>query len=134
MVSDRAAEHTATGRRTPGWAVVGVLVALAVAGPLVALPLSFLGGVGATTLALLPPALGRSVLLGVGVAAGTLLLGGALAVLVSFWDFPGRRLLDRALVLPLAMPSYVLVFVLVGQLGLANPLQTSLFGGGLELP
>ena len=128
------AEHTATGRRTPGWAVVGVLVALAVAGPLVALPLSFLGGVGATTLALLPPALGRSVLLGVGVAAGTLLLGGALAVLVSFWDFPGRRLLDRALVLPLAMPSYVLVFVLVGQLGLANPLQTSLFGGGLELP
>ena len=72
-------------------------------------------------------------LLGVGVAAGTLLLGGALAVLVSFWDFPGRRLLDWALVLPLAMPSYVLVFVLVGQLGLANPLQTSLFGG-LELP
>ena len=55
-------------------------------------------------------------------------------MLVSFWDFPGRRLLDRALVLPLAMPSYVLVFVLVGQLGLANPLQSSLFGGGLELP
>ena len=122
-----------TARRTPGWAVVGVLVALAVAGPLVALPLSFLGGVNPTTLALLPPALGRSVLLGVGVAAGTLVLGGALAVLVSFWDFPGRRLLDRALVLPLAMPSYVLVFVLVGQLGLANPLQTSLFGG-LDLP
>jgi iron(III) transport system permease protein len=73
------------------------------------------------------------VLLGVGVAAGTLVLGGALAVLVSFWDFPGRRLLDRALVLPLAMPSYVLVFVLVGQLGLANPLQSSLFDG-LELP
>ena len=71
------------------------VVALAVAGPLVALPLSFLGGVGPTTLTLLPPALGRSVLLGVGVAAGTLVLGGALAVLVSFWDFPGRRLLDR---------------------------------------
>ena len=122
-----------TRRRTPGWAGLGLLVALAVAGPLVALPLSFVGGVGPTTLALLPPALGRSVLLGVGVAAGTLVLGGALAVLVSFWDFPGRRLLDRALVLPLAMPSYVLVFVLVGQLGLANPLQSSLFDG-LELP
>jgi iron(III) transport system permease protein len=54
-------------------------------------------------------------------------------VLVSFWDFPGRRILDWALVLPLAMPGYVLVFVLVGQLGLANPLQSSLFGG-LALP
>jgi iron(III) transport system permease protein len=121
-------------RRTPGWALVGVLVALAVAGPLVALPLSFLRGVDPIVGALLPPALGRSVLLAVGVTIGTLLVGGGLAVLVSFWDFPGRRWLDWALVLPLAMPAYVLVFVLVGQLGLANPLQSSLLGGGLELP
>ena len=126
-----------TRRRTPGWAGLGLLVALAVAGPLVALPLSFVGGVGPTTLTLLPPALGRSVLLGVGVAAGTLVLGGALAVLVSFWDFPGRRLLDRALVLPLAMPSYVLVFVLLGQYDEASPLQSALralFGDGFQLP
>jgi ABC-type Fe3+ transport system permease subunit len=34
------------------------------------------------------------VLLGVGVAAGTLLIGAGLAVLVSFYDFPGRRWLD----------------------------------------
>jgi iron(III) transport system permease protein len=113
---------------------VGLLVAVAVAGPLVALPLSFLRGVDPIAVALLPPALARSVLLGVGVAAGTLLVGGGLAVLVSFWDFPGRRWLDWALVLPLAMPAYVLVFVLVGQLGVANPLQSSLFGGGLQLP
>ncbi len=33
-------------------------------------------------------------LLGVGVAAATLVLGAALAVLVSFHDFPGRRRLD----------------------------------------
>ncbi|MGH3837279.1 MAG: hypothetical protein ACRDSF_16495, partial [Pseudonocardiaceae bacterium] len=59
---------------------------------------------------LLPPALAKSVLLGVGVAAGTLVIGGGLAVLVSFYDFPGRRWLDWALVLPLAMPGYVLVF------------------------
>ncbi len=110
-----------------------MLVALAVAGPLVVLPSSFRGGVDPVTLALLPPALGRSVLLGVGVAAGTLVLGGGLAVLVSFWDFPGRRRLDWALVLPLAMPAYVLVFVLVGQLGSANPLQSSLVAG-LALP
>ncbi|MGH4010434.1 MAG: ABC transporter permease [Pseudonocardiaceae bacterium] len=124
-------------RRTPGWTVLGVLVALAVAGPLVALPASFLVGDEAfdqIARTLLPPALARSVLLGVGVAVGTLVIGAALAVLVSFYDFPGRRWLEWALVLPLAMPGYVLVFVLVGQFGYANPLQTSLFGSGLQLP
>ena len=132
-----AASPRGRGRRVPGWTVVGVLVALAVAGPLAALPLSFLTGdealdqIAAT---LLPAALGRSVLLGVGVAAGSLVIGGGLAVLVSFYDFPGRTWLDWALVLPLAMPAYVLVFVIVGQFGYANPLQSSLFGSGLQLP
>jgi len=126
-----------TRRRTPGWAILGVLVALAVAGPLVALPASFLVGDEAfdqIARTLLPQALAKSVVLGVGVAAGTLVIGGGLAVLVSFYDFPGRRWLDWALVLPLAMPGYVLVFVLVGQFGYANPLQSSLFGSGLQLP
>jgi len=117
--------------------VVGVVVALGVAGPLVALPLSFVVGeevFGRIAAALLPGALGRSVLLGLGVAVGTLVVGGGLAVLVSFYDFPARRWLEWALVLPLALPGYVLVFVLLGQLGLANPLQTSLFGAGLQVP
>ncbi len=73
-------------------------------------------------------------MLGVGVGAGTLVVGGGLAVLVSFYDFPGRRILDWALVLPMAMPGYVLVFVVLGQYGLANPLQSNLFGDGLHMP
>ena len=124
-------------RRVSGWSVLGVLIALVVAGPLLALPLSFLTGselLGRIAAVLLPPALGRTVLLGVGVAAGTLVIGGGLAVLVSFYDFPGRRWLDWALVLPLAIPGYVLVFVLVGQFSYAAPLQSSLFGAGLALP
>lgn len=128
---------TARRRRPPGWTILGACTALIVAGPLVALPLSFvIGGeaFGQIARTLLPQALGRSVLLGVGVAVGTLVIGGGLAVLVSFYDFPGRRWLDWALVLPLAMPGYVLVFVLVGQFGYANPLQSSLFGAGLQLP
>ena len=47
-------------------------------------------------------------------------------VLVSFYDFPGRRWLDWALVLPMAMPAYVLVFVVLGQYGVASPLQSNL--------
>ncbi len=123
--------------RVPGWAALGVLVALAVAGPLAALPASFiLAGEAFDQIAatLLPTALANSLLLALGVGTGTLVVGGGLAVLVSFYDFPGRRWLDWALVLPMAMPAYVLVFVLLGQYGLANPLQTSLFGDGLTLP
>ena len=65
-------------------------------------------------------------MLALGVGAGTLVLGGGLAALVSFYDFPGRRWLDWALVLPLAMPAYVLVFVLLGQYDADSPLQRAL--------
>lgn len=95
-----------------------MLVALLVAGPLLVLPASFVTDPGAfdqIAADLLPEALRASAVLAAGVGAGTLLLGGGLAALVSFYDFPGRRWLDWALVLPLAMPAYVLVFVLLGQ-------------------
>ncbi len=125
------------GRRVPGWSVVSVVVALAVVGPLVVLPASFVGEGSAfddISRTLLPDAVRNSILLGVGVGLGTLVVGGGLAVLVSFYDFPGRRWLDWALVLPMAMPAYVLVFVALGQYGLASPLQSNLFGDGLRIP
>jgi iron(III) transport system permease protein len=108
----------ARARRPPSWPLVGVLVALLVAGPLLVLPASFVTDPGAfdqIAADLLPEALRASAVLALGVGAGTLALGGGLAALVSFYDFPGRRWLDWALVLPLAMPAYVLVFVLLGQ-------------------
>jgi iron(III) transport system permease protein len=115
-------------------------VALLVAGPLVALPLSFVtdpGAFGDVADSLLGEALVASLVLAAGVGAGTLLLGGTLAALVSFYDFPGRRWLDWALVLPLAMPAYVLVFVLLGQYDEASPLQRALrgvLGESFQLP
>lgn len=114
-----------------------MLVALVVAGPLFALPASFIGEADAfdqIARSLLPRALLTSLLLGLGVAAGTLVIGGGLAVLVSFYEFPGRKVLDWALVLPLAMPAYVLVFVILAQYDLATPLQTTLLGDGLRIP
>jgi iron(III) transport system permease protein len=117
--------------------VVSVVVALAVVGPLVVLPASFVGEGSAfddISRTLLPDAVRNSILLGLGVGLGTLVVGGGLAVLVSFYDFPGRRWLDWALVLPMAMPAYVLVFVALGQYGLASPLQSNLFGDGLRIP
>ncbi|HMJ77676.1 MAG TPA: iron ABC transporter permease, partial [Iamia sp.] len=126
-----------SGPRVGGWTIVGGLLALLVVGPLVALPASFFGqGEAFDSIAgtLLPDALRTSVLLGLGVGVGTLLVGGGLAVLVSFWDFPGRRILDWALVLPMAMPGYVLTFVLLAQYGRGNALQSNLLGDGLDIP
>jgi iron(III) transport system permease protein len=101
-----------------GWTVAAIAIAALVLAPLLVLPASFLGqgeALDSIAAALLPDALRASLVLAAGVAAGTLLLGGSLAALVSFYDFPGRRWIDWALVLPMAMPAYVLVFVLLGQ-------------------
>ena len=123
--------------RPSGWAVTAVVIALVLIAPLLALPASFVVESGAfdqISRTLLPDALKNSAYLALGVGVGTLALGGGLALLVSFYDFPGRRVLDWALVLPLAVPGYVLVFVVLGQFGSATPFQSSLFGEGLRLP
>ena len=61
-----------------------------------------------------------------GVATGSLLLGVPLAWLTVMCDFPGRRMLDWALMLPFALPAYVLAFVFVGVFDFAGPLQAGL--------
>ncbi|HEX6025233.1 MAG TPA: iron ABC transporter permease, partial [Solirubrobacter sp.] len=79
----------------------------------------------------------NSVVLAAGVGAGTLVVGGSMAALVSFYDFPGRGWLEWMLVLPLAMPAYVLVFVLLGQYDADGTLQRALrsvLGDGFVLP
>ena len=112
--------------RPAAWTVVGLLLTLLVAGPLLVLPASFVTDAGAfdqIAAGLLPEALRASAVLALGVGAGALVLGGGLAALISFYDFPGRGWLDWALVLPLAMPAYVLVFVLLGQYDADGTLQ-----------
>ncbi len=68
-----------------------------------------------------------------GVAAGVLVLGVGLAWLTSLCEFPGRRFFDWALMLPLAIPAYVLAFVAIALLDFTGPVQTTLrevFGAG----
>jgi ABC-type Fe3+ transport system, permease component len=60
----------------------------------------------------------------IGVGIGVLLLGVSLAWLTAMCDFPGRRLFDWALMLPLAVPAYVLAFVAVGTLDYSGPVQS----------
>lgn len=62
----------------------------------------------------------------VGVAMGVTLLGVPLAWLTAMCEFPGRRWLEWALMLPMAMPAYVLAFVVLGLFDFSGPLQHSL--------
>jgi iron(III) transport system permease protein len=75
---------------------------------------------------ILPQLLVNTAWLMVGVAVGTLLLGVGLAWLTTMCEFPGRRVLDWALMLPFALPAYVLAFVFVGVMDFAGPVQSGL--------
>jgi iron(III) transport system permease protein len=53
-----------------------------------------------------------------------MLLGSATAAAVTLFDFPGRRVFEWALLLPLAMPAYVLAYAWTDALQYSGPLQT----------
>ncbi|SNS63164.1 ABC transporter permease [Pseudomonas segetis] len=85
----------------------------------------------------MPRLIGNTVILVAGVSVGVTLLGVSLAWLTSLCEFPGRRWLDWALMLPFAIPAYVLAFVFVGLLDFSGPVQTLLrewFGAGVRFP
>lgn len=86
---------------------------------------------------LLPEMVLNTVLLTAGVGAVTLCLGTTLAWLVTNFDFPGARLAEWLLVLPLAIPSYIFGYVFMALFDYAGPFQSQLrawFGPSLELP
>ncbi|UXY13895.1 iron ABC transporter permease [Chitiniphilus purpureus] len=85
----------------------------------------------------LPDVLKNTVILLLGVGLGVLLLGVPLAWLTAMCEFPGRRFFGWALMLPLAMPAYVLAFVMVGLLDFTGPVQSglrALFGSSQWFP
>jgi iron(III) transport system permease protein len=62
------------------------------------------------------------------ILAGAMMLAIAIpaAWLVSLYDFPGRRFFEWALILPLAMPGYVMAYAWADLAGVAGPLQSGL--------
>ena len=66
----------------------------------------------------------NSLLLLLGVGTGVLMLGVPTAWLTSMCSFPGRRWLSWALLLPLAMPAYIIAYTYTGLLDFAGPIQT----------
>lgn len=122
----------------PLWSALVIGVAVVVAAPVLAVVIDGLGNLGAsapprgltgmvlTTLALM-----------LGVGAGALVVGGGLAWLVTAYRFPLRNVLVWLLVLPLAVPAYVLGFVFLSVFDVAGPVQTFLravFGTDVWVP
>ncbi|MDH5485547.1 MAG: iron ABC transporter permease [Gammaproteobacteria bacterium] len=68
----------------------------------------------------------NSLLLMVGVTLGSCFLGVGTAWLVAMTQFPGRKLFEWALLLPLAIPAYIIAYTYTGMLDFAGPLQTAL--------
>jgi iron(III) transport system permease protein len=76
----------------------------------------------------------NSVFLVLGVLIGSGILGVSLAWLISHFDFPGKSIFKRGLLLPLAMPAYVIGFSYVGMFTYSGPLSSFLrsYHNGLD--
>lgn len=68
----------------------------------------------------------NSLLLMLGVAAGVLSMGVITAWLTSMCEFPGRRFFSWALLLPLAIPAYIIAYTYTGLLDFSGPVQSQL--------
>jgi len=74
----------------------------------------------------LPVYISTTLTLMIGVGAGTITIGVGTAWLASMCRFPGKRVFEWALLLPLAMPAYVIAYVYTDILEYAGPVQVML--------
>jgi iron(III) transport system permease protein len=118
--------------RVSHWPVAlgAILIAALVALPVGGVALNVFAPVGETWTHLastvLPDYVINSLLLALLVGAGVLVGGVTSAWLVTICRFPGRRFLELALVLPLAMPAYVVAYAYTDLLEFSGPVQAML--------
>lgn len=124
------AEHKTSGIFVNRWSVFAIVIALLVCLPtlsiiyLAAFPSENIWGHLMSTV--LPDYLITTLLLMVGVVVGTSLIGISTAWFVTHYEFTGRSLFTWMLLLPFAVPSYVLAYVYTDLLEFAGPVQSQL--------
>jgi iron(III) transport system permease protein len=112
------------------WLAASGVVAVLVLAPVVALALIASQGSGDLwphLIANVVPVAFRvtgTLLLGVGILV--IVIGAGTAWLVTAYEFPGRRILDWALLLPLAVPTYIVAYAYLDILHPIGPVQTAL--------
>ena len=115
--------------RAPVLAWLATAVAVMIAIPILSVAVNlFIGGTSDTwnhlAATVLPSYIANTLWLCVGVSAGVILIGVATAWVVSTYEFPGRRIFEWAVVLPLAVPAYVMAYTYTDLLQFVGPVQT----------
>lgn len=125
-----SAQHSlpASARRSGGvWLIAAALTAFAVLLPVLALGWEALGrsqGLWAHLFAhVLTRAILETAILLSGVGLVVMVLGTSMAWLVTAYDFPGRRFLEWAALLPLAVPTYIIAYAYLDILHPIGPVQ-----------
>ena len=129
--SEAAAVRSVRGRRSgTGWRLGAAFVAGLVCLPVVALVfIAFQGSTGLwphMIAHVLPAVLRNTVILLVGVGVLVTLIGTTTAWLVTAYAFPGRRILEWALLLPLAVPTYIIAYAYLDILHPVGAVQGAL--------
>lgn len=127
-VTDRARPARSLGFGGGAWIAASLLVAGLVLIPVLALLWQAAQGSEGLWSHLsqhvLPHALGQTGILMGGVGVLTAVIGTSAAWLVTAYDFPGRRVLEWALLLPLAVPTYIVAYAYLDLLHPLGPFQT----------
>jgi len=112
------------------WSIGTVFIAAAVAMPICSV--IFIGLTPSDDIwrhlaaTVLPLYISTTIQLMIGVGLGTLVIGVGTAWLVSTCKFPGKRIFEWALLLPMAMPSYVIAYVYTDLFDYAGTVQAML--------
>lgn len=80
---------------------------------------------------ILPRVVRDTLIMSLGVCAIAIVVGVLSAWLITMYRFPGRVIIDRLLVMPLAIPTYIVAYCYVDMLDYSGPVQTairSIFG------
>lgn len=116
--------------RGAGWLAGAALIGLAVLAPVLTLVWWALGGDLShwrhLATYVLPQALANTAALLAGVGVLVTLLGTGSAWLVTAYEFPSRRTLTWALLLPLAVPTYIIAFAYLDLLHPIGPIQSAI--------
>ena len=116
--------------RALAWSAAALALCALVLSPVVALVVAAGEGSGALwphlVAHVLPQALWDTGLLLAGVGALVIVLGAGSAWLVAAYEFPGRRLLEAGLLLPMAVPTYIIAFAYLDLMHPIGPVQTTL--------
>jgi iron(III) transport system permease protein len=112
------------------WSVAATIISLIAIAPVVTIFVLALQSSGDTWSHLvanvLPGAVRRTLALMAGVGALTLLIGTGTAWLVTMYRFPGRSVFQWLLLLPLAIPTYIIAYCYLELFDYSGTLQTAL--------